>query len=140
VCTGTPGTPRGAACGEEYKLCSSSLTQFPLTPCYLLQLRSKYFAQHPFISCRGKRIFPAATVTRPAVGPTQPPIQWVLRVLFPGLKRGRGVTLTTHPHLVPRSRMSTSYIFSLPSAFMECGGTALAFNPCIRHLQFVFFT
>jgi hypothetical protein len=31
---------------------------------------------------------------------------------FPGAKRGRGVTLTTHPHLVPRSRMSTSYILS----------------------------
>jgi hypothetical protein len=28
---------------------------------------------------------------------------------FPGAKRGRGVTLTTHPHLVPRSRMSRSY-------------------------------
>jgi hypothetical protein len=25
---------------------------------------------------------------------------------FPGIKRGRGVTLTTHPHLVPRLRMS----------------------------------
>jgi hypothetical protein len=31
---------------------------------------------------------------------------------FPGLKRGRGVTLTTHPHLVPRSRMSRSYTSS----------------------------
>jgi hypothetical protein len=28
---------------------------------------------------------------------------------FPGLKRDRGVTLTTHPNLVPRSRMSRSY-------------------------------
>jgi hypothetical protein len=27
----------------------------------------------------------------------------------PGVKRGRGVTLTTHPHLLPRSRMSRSY-------------------------------
>jgi hypothetical protein len=27
----------------------------------------------------------------------------------PGVKHGRGVTLTTHPHLVPRSRMSRSY-------------------------------
>jgi hypothetical protein len=27
---------------------------------------------------------------------------------FPGVKRGRGVTLTTHTHLVPRSRMSRS--------------------------------
>jgi hypothetical protein len=24
-------------------------------------------------------------------------------VLFPGVKRGRGVMLTTHPHIVPRS-------------------------------------
>jgi hypothetical protein len=35
-------------------------------------------------------------------------------VLSPGVKRGRGVTLTTHPHLEPRSRMSTSYIPPLP--------------------------
>jgi hypothetical protein len=28
---------------------------------------------------------------------------------FPGVKRGWGVTLTTHPHLVRRSRMSRSY-------------------------------
>jgi hypothetical protein len=40
-------------------------------------------------------------------GPTQPPIQWV-----PGVKRGRGVTLTTQPHLVPRLRMSRSYTSS----------------------------
>jgi hypothetical protein len=33
---------------------------------------------------------------------------------FPGAKRGRGVTLTTHPHLVPRSRMSRSYTSSPP--------------------------
>jgi len=33
---------------------------------------------------------------------------------FPGLKRGRGVTLTTHPHLVTRPRMSRSYTSSLP--------------------------
>jgi hypothetical protein len=33
---------------------------------------------------------------------------------FPGAKRGRGVTLTTHPHLVPRSRMSRSYSSSPP--------------------------
>jgi hypothetical protein len=34
---------------------------------------------------------------------------------FPGVKRGRGMTLTTHPHLVPRSGMSRSYI-PLPQA------------------------
>jgi hypothetical protein len=37
-----------------------------------------------------------------ALGPTQPPIEWVSGVVPPGVKRGRGVMLTTHPHLVPR--------------------------------------
>jgi hypothetical protein len=48
-------------------------------------------------------------------------------VLSPGLKRGRGVTLTTPPHLVPRSRMSRSYTSTPPppSASMACNGTAL---------------
>jgi hypothetical protein len=49
---------------------------------------------------RGERIFPLASVFRPALGLTQPPVQWVPGVLSPGLKRGLGVTLTTHPHLV----------------------------------------
>jgi hypothetical protein len=37
---------------------------------------------------------------RLALGPTQPPIQWV-QVHSRGLI-GRGVALNTHPHLVPR--------------------------------------
>jgi hypothetical protein len=35
-------------------------------------------------------------------------------VLSPRVKRGRGLTLSTHPHLVPRSRMSRSYASSAP--------------------------
>jgi hypothetical protein len=35
-------------------------------------------------------------------------------VLSPGVKARWGVTLTTHPHLVPRSRMSRSYTSSPP--------------------------
>jgi hypothetical protein len=35
-----------------------------------------------------------ASVSRPALGPTQPPVQWVPGVLSPGVKRGRGVMLT----------------------------------------------
>jgi hypothetical protein len=58
--------------------------------------------------------FPPSSVSRPALGPTQPPVQWVPGVLSPGVKPGRGVTLTTHPHLVPRSRMSRSYTSSPP--------------------------
>jgi hypothetical protein len=69
-----------------------------------------------FDSRQRQRIFPLASVSRPALGPTQPPVQWVPGggVLSTVLKRGRGVTLTTHPHVVPRSRMSRSYTFSPP--------------------------
>jgi hypothetical protein len=38
-----------------------------------------------------------SSVSRPVLGPTQPPVQGVSKVLSPGVKRGRGVTLTTHP-------------------------------------------
>jgi hypothetical protein len=41
---------------------------------------------------RNKGIFPLASVSRLALRPIEPPIQWV-----PGVKRGRGVTLTTQP-------------------------------------------
>jgi hypothetical protein len=60
-------------------------------------------------------LLPLSSVSRPALGPTQPPVQWVPGVLSPGLKSGRGVTLTTHPHLVPRSRMSWNYMSSPPT-------------------------
>jgi hypothetical protein len=63
---------------------------------------------------QGQRFFPIASLSKPALGPTQPPVQWVPGVLSPGLKRGWGVTLTTHPHLVSRSSMSRSYTSSFP--------------------------
>jgi hypothetical protein len=40
---------------------------------------------------------PLTSVSRPALRPTQPPIQWVTRVPYSEVKRGRVVTLTTHP-------------------------------------------
>jgi hypothetical protein len=45
---------------------------------------------------------------------------------FPGVKRGRGVMLATHSHLVSRSRMSGSYTSSPPGELMTCSGSALA--------------
>jgi hypothetical protein len=44
-----------------------------------------------------KYFFSLVSVSRPALGPTQPPVQWVPEILSPGVKRGRVVTLTTHP-------------------------------------------
>jgi len=36
-------------------------------------------------------------VSRLAVKPTKPPVQWVRGILPPRVKHGQGVTLTTHP-------------------------------------------
>jgi hypothetical protein len=83
-----------------------------------------YREVNPYCS-RDKRIFPLASVSRLALGPTQPPVQWVPGVLSQGLKSSWGVTLTTHTHLVPRSIMSRSYTSSPPSASVACRGIAL---------------
>jgi hypothetical protein len=64
--------------------------------------------------------------SRPALGSTQPPVKRVPEVLSPGLKCGRGVTLTTHPHLLPRSRMSRSYTSSLPKRLRGVKWAALS--------------
>jgi hypothetical protein len=40
-----------------------------------------------FDSQRGLGIFPFTTASRTALGPTQPPIQWVLAALSLGVKR-----------------------------------------------------
>jgi hypothetical protein len=60
-----------------------------------------------------------------ALGPTQPPVQWVSGVLSLGVKRGRGVTLTAYPHLVPRLCMSRSYTSSPLMHLRSCSGIAL---------------
>jgi hypothetical protein len=65
---------------------------------------------------------------------TQHTVQWVQRVLSPGLKRGRGVTLTTDPPTpnVLNSRMRRSYTYSHLGASVTCSGTSIALDHSIR--------
>jgi hypothetical protein len=56
-----------------------------------------------FDSRKGREIFLFSTASKPALGATQPPIQW-----YPKLC-GWCVKLTTHIHLVPRSIMVELY-------------------------------
>jgi hypothetical protein len=44
-----------------------------------------------------KRIFPLTFVSRPALRPTQSPVQWVPGALSLWVKRSQGVMLTTYP-------------------------------------------
>jgi hypothetical protein len=75
----------------------------PISSSFILS--SQYLAQNTnYKSPAGAKVSLLASASRPALGPTQPPVQWVPAVLSSGVMRGRGVTLTTHPHLVPRSR------------------------------------
>jgi hypothetical protein len=96
---------------------------------YSVWLRPGQPGDRGSIPGRDERVFPPASVSRPALGPTQPLVQWVPGVLSPGINRNWGVTLTTHPHLAPRSRMSKRYrrTFSPPSVSVACSGTALGF-------------
>jgi hypothetical protein len=57
-----------------------------------------------FYSRQGLGIFFFYTASRPALRPTQPPIQWVPVVLSPEVKRPESEA-DHSPHLVPRSRM-----------------------------------
>jgi hypothetical protein len=55
-------------------------------------------------SWQGAENFLFATMFKVTLGPTQPPIHWVLDALPLGWS-GQGMKLTTHLHLVPRLRM-----------------------------------
>ena len=59
-----------------------------------------YGLDGPGIETRCGREFPH--LSRPALGPAQPPVT-MGNGSFPGVKSGRGVTLTPHPLLVPWS-------------------------------------
>jgi hypothetical protein len=75
------------------------------------------------IPSRGERIFPLASVQ---TGSGAHPAYCTMGTggPFPGAKTRSGRDADHSPHLVPRLRMSRSYISSPPSAFMGCSETA----------------
>jgi hypothetical protein len=89
------------------------LCAFSFLPCVLQSRDSSVgIALGYGLDDRGSRVlFPARIGNfslhrrvQTALGPTQPPIQWVQGGCFSGGYGGRGVKLTTHLHLVPRSK------------------------------------
>jgi len=72
-------------------------------PGSVVDVATGYGLDGPWIESRwggGGRDFPH--LSRPALGPTQPPVQWVPG-LPRGVKSGRGVTLTPDPLPLPWS-------------------------------------
>ena len=67
--------------------------------------------KHSGIESRWGEIF---RPSRSALGPTQPPVQWIS-----GVKYGRGVLLTTHPLLVPQSWKSRA--ITVPNLWATTG-------------------
>jgi len=57
--------------------------------------------QFPAVAVMGIVLF---AMSRPALGPTQPPLQWVMGALTPGVKRP-GCETDHHLHLGSRLRM-----------------------------------
>jgi hypothetical protein len=77
-------------------------------------------------------IFPLTSVSIPAVRPTQPPVQWVPRILFKGKARRDA---DHSPHLIPRSRMSRSHTSSPLWRLRGGGGTALFILVCFAFTE-----
>jgi hypothetical protein len=80
--------------------------------------KSKLMSKLSYVTYKARVRFPAGignftTASRPALGPTQSPIQWVPGALSLGVKQP--VREADHsPHLVPRSNNAWSYTSTLP--------------------------
>jgi hypothetical protein len=91
------------------------LDLYTLAVCHSLSIVSDYDQAIQVRSpAKARGFLSLASVSRPALRLTDPPVKWVPVFLSSGVKRSRGVTLTTHRHLVPRPWISTSYTSSPP--------------------------
>jgi hypothetical protein len=81
-------------------------------PCFVVAdpMKSKRVIKQGIKPRQGQDIFVYSTTSRLALQPTQPPTQWVLGALSPGIS-GRVVNLTTHLHPVLRSRIVKLYLY-----------------------------
>ena len=101
-----PRTKRFFTCfsvSSEWKMCRGTCKIKIVSPFHgrgpesSVGIATGYGLDGPEIEFRWRRDFPH--LSRPALGPSQPPIQWVPG-FDPWVKSGRGVTLTPHPLLV----------------------------------------
>ena len=82
------------------------------------------------IESRWGRYFPH--LSRPALGPTQPPVEWS----FLEVKSGRGVTLTPHPLLCHGQERVKLYLYSPYGPH----GSLQSLSACTRvHFTFTFY-
>jgi hypothetical protein len=85
-----------------------------------------------FDSQQRQSIFPLASVSRPALKPTQPAIHFSTGSPFPGVKCGRGVTLTTYPVYIWGQEWVGAIRPVLLSHSLACSGTAFTFCWCVQ--------
>jgi hypothetical protein len=87
--------------------CSCHTFTYCCGPGSVVGIATGYGLDGPWIEFRWGRDF--SHLSRPTLGPTQPPVQWVPG-LSPGVKSGRSVTLIPHLLLVPWSRKSRAIL------------------------------